>query len=106
MKTTITVGAMISVVLLMLLAIVPLAWWGGYWMQYLWTWFIMPTFGIPVPNVWILAGLILVGRVMTRPTSHHKDKELSDHLIEFGVTGVVGPPLVTAFGWIFYQLAQ
>lgn len=107
MKSTITIGAALVALAGMLVFTVPLAWWSAFWMQYLWGWFVAPTFDVPVPSIWMLAGLILMGRFLVRRSdSESKNKDLSDHLTEFGVFGVIAPPLVTSFGWIFHQFAQ
>lgn len=43
-----------------LLAFVPMMLYRGWLLTFIWAWFITVAFGLPVPSVWVLAGLLLV----------------------------------------------
>lgn len=95
----------LAYILLGLVLWLPATAWLAYAASLLWGWFITPTFGIPVPGLWMIAGLLLVMRLpdITRP-SDTDTRDLREKVNDSIATAAIAPLFLIGFGWICHTL--
>lgn len=91
-------GATLAILLALML---PVAAWRAYVAGFLWSWFATPAFGLAVPGLWTLVGLMLLaGLLWPRSAKSEAHEGWAD---AFGTAvgyGFVAPALTLGFGWV------
>lgn len=73
--------------------------WGGWVFSQLWSWFIVPVFGLPALSVAQAMGISLV---VSSLASHNQkeEKDLTASMIRLGVNAVFSPLMFLVIGWL------
>lgn len=83
-------------ILLVFVALMALTVWKAYVLTVLWGWFITPEFGIAVPPVSVMWGILLiVGQFFLRYRKTDKEDDI-ESIIYFAI----GPAMALAFGYV------
>lgn len=83
---------------------VPNAAWRAWLFSYLWTWFVTPVFGVAVPALWTLAGLLLIVSYF-RSSSAETFSDWPSALGSMVGKGFVAPAIWFFVGWVIAKLA-
>lgn len=82
----------------------PFALWRAYVITKLWTWFVLPTFHIPTPSVWMVYGLSVVYGLWTADSTVKKVKEETNWKSTLSMMAC-GPAISLLCGYLVYHYA-
>lgn len=78
--------------------------WRGYSLSVLWSWFMVPIFGLPALSIASAIGVALVvGFITHQPDTTKDDESFADKTVKAVVFAVLYPPLMLGIGWIVKQ---
>lgn len=81
--------------------------WGGFVLVQLWQWFIVPTFELPVLQLWQAIGLDLIVSFMTHQYADFEEKKREpwEKLLILVARTLFNPLLYLLIGWLVLQFA-
>lgn len=74
----------------------------GYVLSVLWTWFVVPTFGLPKLSIPVAIGISLVVSYLTHQRSDSSDDDKDNLLLKWVARLVLNPLVALLFGWIVH----
>lgn len=93
-----------------LLVLAPIgALWVSFCAQIMWTWYVLPVFGVPAPGLWTLAGLSLfwsfthLSAVPQSDIDEILQRDTATRVLRGVIMVALGPPLILLFGWLYKQ---
>jgi hypothetical protein len=98
-------GCLVAVAAILL--IVPFAYWKAFVAAKLWDWFVTPLFGVAVPSLTMLVGLMILVQLVTNPTKPAEDPDKSP---AERIAASIGWTLMyygfaLAFGYLFHRIS-
>lgn len=88
---------------------IPSSAWSAFVVIQLWQWFVAPTFGVPAPNLWVVAGLVVLVRYVTATigakTAYDDIEEPLGKVGYIVFVSTFWPALALLNGYIFHILA-
>lgn len=96
-----TLGAAIVALAL----VMPISILAGLWVAFvatvLWGWFVTPQFGLAVPGIWVMFGLLVLLRLPTmKPSDDDKPGVDWDKVLRATIFSVIAPAMALLSGWI------
>lgn len=92
----------VTALMIVMAAWLPMALFHGWIAAYLWTWFVLPTFGIPTPAIPVLAGLMLYANFLRL---RKRDEQTLTQVIAELMAVVVASFILLGFAWILRLMA-
>jgi hypothetical protein len=89
---------------IVLFLIIPLAAWNAWVAIVLWRWFVVPTFGIPAPGLWTMAGLFVFASMFKARASDLEDDD--DIWVKSLFVGAIAPLVALMLGAGFHLLGS
>lgn len=95
-----------AVLLAALVLVLPVFAWQAFVLASMWGWFVTSTFGVPVPNLWAMAGLMLLLRLLAGGFKGGNDKgTTTERIADMVGTGFVVPAVALGIAWVIAILA-
>lgn len=95
-----------AVLVAAIVLMIPVSAWQAHVMGVSWGWFVTTQFGVPVPELWIMAGLLMMVRLpFVGLKSEGQEGDTFDRIATMVIYGFVGPLLYLASAWIVASLA-
>lgn len=79
-----------------LVLVLPLMFWNAWGLSVLWGWFVTPLFGLPVPLLWQIVGLLLFVHYALRKYDPNDGEKWAEKFM----SGIFFPPLAVGIGWV------
>ena len=96
---TVMGGGLFSAIILMVLSAI----FSGYALSVLWSWFIVPTFGLPAISIPVAIGIsIIVGYMSRSVTEKDEDESFGDIMTKGIITAITKPAMALLIGYVVH----